>query len=287
MKQRYQSPSTVRSYWTATAVTGIALRVRLKSRIGVARLGVGVLGFAIGLGTATAADTIPADGGNIELTVIRHAHVQMEFGGKVIHVDPWAGPATFAVPLPASFKPADIILITDIHTDHLHQSSIDRVKKATTVFVAPSVVAGSLSGNTTVMSNGETKVVEGINIQALPAYNMVRGSSNGPYHTKGRANAYLLTLGGKRVLVAGDTECVPEIKSLTNIDVAFIPVNLPFTMAASEAADCVKVLKPKIVYPYHYLQPDAQPPNKNQMDFAAAMQGTPDIEVRIRDFYSR
>ena len=248
---------------------------------------IGFLGFVAGVGAATAADIIPAEGGDIALTPIRHAHVQVAFGGKVIHIDPWAGPATFAAGLPAEVRPADILLITDIHEDHFQPGSIDRIRKATTIFVAPSVVARSLRGNIIEMANGDTKIVEGISIQAVAAYNMERKSlqSGQPYHTKGRGNAYVLTLGGKRVLFSADTECVPEIKALTNIDVAFMATNLPFTMSPAEAADCVKAFKPKIVYPYHYQQPGIQPANKNQLDFAAAMQGTPGIEVRTPNFY--
>ncbi len=252
-----------------------------------ARLLVSAFGLFLTVSAAGAADVIPAEGGNIEITPIRHAHVQVEHGGKVIHIDPWAGPATLSIPLPAGTKPADIILITDIHSDHLHQPSIDRVKKATTAYVIPKAVAASLRSNATVMDNGESKLVEGVSIQAVAAYNLTRGDASGPYHVRGRANGYLLTLGGKRIYFAADTECIPEIKALTNIDVAFIPVNLPFTMPGAEAADCVKTFKPKIVYPYHYQQQGVQPPNKHQLDFAAAMKDTPGIEVRLFDFYSR
>ncbi len=248
----------------------------------------GVLGLALGLPAAMAGDMIPAEGGSIELTPIRHAHVQIEFAGKVIHIDPWAGTATFAAGLPAGAKPADIVLITDSHEDHHHPPSIERLKKATTVFVAPAAVATTWGrANTTVMANGETKTVAGVLIQAVAAYNIVNKSprTGEHYHTKGRANAYLLTLGGKRILFTGDTECVPEIKALSNIDVAFVATNLPFTMSPSEAADCVKAFKPKIVYPYHYQQPGLDPANKNQLDFVLAMKGAEGIDVRTVNFY--
>lgn len=248
----------------------------------------GALGLALGLQAAMAGDMIPAEGGNIEITPIRHAHVQIEFAGKVIHIDPWAGPAMFAAGLPVGVKPADILLITDIHDDHQHPPSIERLKKATTVFVAPAAVATTWDRpNTTVMANGETKTVAGVLIQAVAAYNIVNKSTRTGehFHTKGRANAYVLTLGGKRILFTGDTECVPEIKGLSNIDVAFVTMNLPFTMPPSEAADCVKAFKPKIVYPYHYQQQGLDPSNKNQLDFVAAMKGTDGIEVRAVNFY--
>jgi len=242
------------------------------------------IGLAVLVGAAAAtvmADTIPATGGNIELTPLAHALVQIEFGGKVIHIDP-SNQANFA-----RAKPADIVLITDIHGDHMDPPSIDRVRKATTQFVAPAALADKFPGATTIIANGETKTVDGVSIQAVAAYNLTRGPAPGQlYHTKGRGNAYLLTLGGKRILFTGDTECTPEIKALTGIDVAFVTMNLPFTMPPQEAAACVKAFKPKIVYPYHYRQQGLEPADKNQQDFAAAMKGTAGIEVKLADFYA-
>ena len=244
------------------------------------RLGMGVTLLMAGLGSALAADTIPATGGNIELTPMAHAHVQIEHGGKVIHIDP-----SNMANLDAA-KPADLVLITDIHGDHMDPPSIDRVRKPTTQFVAPAALADRFPGRTTVVNNGETKTVDGVSIQAVGAYNLTRGPAPGQlYHTKGRGNAYVLTLGGKRILVSGDTECTPEIKALTNIDVAFVTMNLPFTMTPQEAADCVKAFKPKVVYPYHYRQQGLTPADKNQQDFVAAMKGTQGIEVKAANFY--
>jgi len=244
------------------------------------RLWIGVLGLVIGLGAGMAADTIPATGGNIELTPMAHAHVQIEFGGKVIHIDP-SNLANFG-----AAKPADIVLVTDIHGDHMDPPSIDRLRKATTQYVAPQALADKFPGTTTIIANGETKTVDGISIQAVAAYNLTRGPAAGQlYHTKGRGNAYLLTLGGKRILFTGDTECTPEIKALTKIDVAFVTMNLPFTMSPGEAADCVKAFKPKVVYPYHYRQQGLEPADKNQQDFMAAMKGAVGIEVHPANFY--
>jgi L-ascorbate metabolism protein UlaG (beta-lactamase superfamily) len=244
------------------------------------RLWFGVIALIVSLGAAMAADTIPATGGNIELTPMAHAHVQIQFGGKVIHIDPSAQ-ANYA-----NAKPADLVLVTDIHGDHMDPPSIDKVKKATTQYVAPAALAGKFPGTTTLIANGETKTVDGISIQAVGAYNLTRGPAAGQlFHTKGRGNAYVLTLGGKRILFSGDTECTPEIKALTNIDVAFMTMNLPYTMPPAEAADCVKAFKPKVVYPYHYGQMDLQPANKNQTDFVAAMKGFAGVEVRVANFY--
>jgi L-ascorbate metabolism protein UlaG (beta-lactamase superfamily) len=233
-----------------------------------------------GLAVVVSADTVPAQGGSIELTPMAHAHVQIEYAGKVIHIDPSAQ-ANFA-----NAKPADLVLITDIHGDHMDPPSIDRVRKATTEFVAPEALADKFPGKTTVIRNGETKTVDGIQIQAVAAYNLQRGPSAGQlYHTKGRGNGYIVTLGGKRIYFSGDTECVPEVKALTNIDVAFISMNLPFTETPQEAADCVKAFKPKEVYAYHYRQQGLEPANKNAQDFAAALKGVPGIQVKSADFY--
>jgi len=244
------------------------------------RVWIGAIVLVAALGVATAADTVPATGGNIELTPMAHAHVQIEFGGKVIHIDP-SNQANLA-----SAKPADIVLITDIHGDHMDPASIDRLRKAGTQYVAPSALADKFPGPTTIIANGETKMVDGVSIQAVGAYNLTRGPAPGQlYHTKGRGNAYLLTLGGKRILFTGDTECTPEIKALTGIDVAFVTMNLPFTMPPQEAAACVKAFKPKVVYPYHYRQQGLEPADKNQQDFAAAMKGTVGVEVKLANFY--
>ena len=244
------------------------------------RLVVGLLALMVGLSVAIVADTIPATGGNIELTPMAHAHVQLEFGGKVIHIDP-SNMTNFA-----TAKPADVVLITDIHGDHMDPPSIDRVRKASTVYVAPAALADKFPGSTTVINNGETKTVDGISIQAVGAYNLQRGPQPGQlYHAKGRGNGYVVTLGGKRIYFSGDTECVPEIKALTNIDVAFITMNLPFTQTPQEAADCVKAFKPKMVYAYHYRQQGVEPVEKNAQDFAAALKGATGIEVRTANFY--
>jgi L-ascorbate metabolism protein UlaG (beta-lactamase superfamily) len=134
----------------------------------------------------------------------------------------------------------DIILVTDIHSDHLDPATIAKVKKASTKIVAPSAAAAKLE-NPIVMANGETKTVDGLSIMAVPMYNLTRGPAAGQlYHDKGRGNGYIVTLGGKRIYIAGDTEGVPEMRALKNIDVAFIPMNLPYTMTPA-AADAVSV----------------------------------------------
>lgn len=244
------------------------------------RLWFGLAILIVGLGAAIAADTIPATGGNIELTPMTHAHVQIEHGGKVIHIDPTNQSAL------AAAKPADIILVTDVHGDHMDPKAIDMLKKDSTIYVAPAALAGKFPGTTEIIKNGETRTVDGVSIQAVASYNLQRGPAAGQlFHDKGRGNGYVLTLGGKRIFFSGDTECVPEIKALTNIDVAFLTMNLPYTMPPPEAADCAKAFMPTVVYAYHYRGMGGPTPEENQQAFVAAMKGTAGIEVRTPDFY--
>jgi L-ascorbate metabolism protein UlaG (beta-lactamase superfamily) len=216
--------------------------------------------------------TVPATGGDIQVTALGHASVQLEQGGKVILVDPVAMMADLS-----KAKQADLILVTDIHGDHLDPAAITKLKKQGAPVVIPAAASDKVPGGV-VMANRAIRTVAGVPVTAIPAYNIKRGPKEGEfYHTKDRANGYVLTLGGKQVFLAGDTECVPAIKLLKNIDVAFIPMNLPYTMPPAEAADCVKAFKPKIVFPYHFM---GQKPE----EFAAALQGEP-IEVRILNWY--
>jgi len=228
-----------------------------------------VAAFAL---AASDTDQIPAEGGTIAITPITHASVQVEFGGNVIQVDPTSAGDYSAA------KKADLILVTDIHGDHLDPKAIANIKKDGAAIVVPSAAADKVEGET-ILSNGETKEVAGVRIEAVPMYNNHRGPEEGKlYHDKGRGNGYILTLGGKRVYFAGDTACVPEMKALKNIDVAFIPMNLPYTMPPEEAAECVRAFEPKIVYPYHYRGSDLNV-------FVSALKDMPNIEVRVRDWY--
>jgi L-ascorbate metabolism protein UlaG (beta-lactamase superfamily) len=225
---------------------------------------------------APAPDKIPAAGGDITIQPLNHATLQITFGKTVIDVDP-VPQATYT-----GLAAPTIVLVTDIHGDHLDPATINKRKKATTTIVAPQAAVAQLTAaqiaNPVVMANGDKKTVGGIEIEAVPMYNLTRGQAPGQfYHDKGRGNGYILTLGGKRIYIAGDTEGTPEMKALKNIDVAFIPMNLPYTMPPLEAAEAVKAFKPKIVYPYHYRGSDPK-------QFADALQGT-GIDVRLRDWY--
>jgi L-ascorbate metabolism protein UlaG (beta-lactamase superfamily) len=223
------------------------------------------------LAQTRAADEVQTSAGPVKITPIHHASLTLEAGGKVIAIDPWGQGNYNGIPQ------ADLILVTDIHQDHLDPAEIAKLRKSGTTLIAPPAAAAQLP-DAQVMKNGETKKWDSWTIEAVPMYNLKRGPSEGKlYHDKGRGNGYILTYGGSRFYIAGDTEGTPEMRSLKNIDVAFVPMNLPYTMTAGEAADAVRAFHPKIVYPYHYRGTDVSV-------FAKALEGT-GIDVRLRNWY--
>lgn len=212
------------------------------------------------------------------MTPIQHASFMLEQGNNRIYVDP-SPEALFT-----GYPKADLILITDIHGDHMDAGAIAALKKTGTKIIAPAAVAKTIT-DAEVLANGSQTTWESWTIAAVPMYNMKRGPTPGKfYHDKGRGNGYILTFGGKRFYIAGDTEGTPEMRGLKDIDVAFIPMNLPFTMPPLEAADAVKAFHPAIVYPYHYRNGDHTLADIKQ--FEAALSGT-GIEVRLKDWYAK
>lgn len=192
-------------------------------------------------------DVIKTSGGDLEVTPIGHASLMFQYQGKIIHVDPFGKMADYS-----KFPKADLVLITHEHRDHLDPAAFKKVMTDKTVIVLPEACAKQVKGGI-VMRNGDTKTVEGLKIKAVPAYNIVHKRGDGqPFHPKGRGNGYVITFGDKRVYVAGDTENIPEMKGLKAIDVAFLPINLPYTMTAEMVVDAAAAFKPKILYPYHY-----------------------------------
>jgi L-ascorbate metabolism protein UlaG (beta-lactamase superfamily) len=216
-------------------------------------------------------ETFSTKDGQLKVTPIRHASMMIEAAGQVVHIDPWSQGNYQGLPQ------ADVILITDIHGDHMDPKILPTVRKASTVVIAPEAVAQTVSG-VTVLKNGEKKEIGKWTIEAIPMYNEKRGPAAGKlYHDKGRGNGYVITYGGLRIYVSGDTEGIPEMRALKNIDVAFLTMNLPYTMPPEEAADAAKAFRPKIVYPYHYRESDLSV-------FERALAGT-GIEVRRRNWY--
>jgi L-ascorbate metabolism protein UlaG (beta-lactamase superfamily) len=215
--------------------------------------------------------TFKSSAGPIKITPVYHASLVIEAGGKVIVVDP-AKPAVFT-----GLPQADLILITDIHYDHMDTSLIASVSKAGTEIIAPPAVVKTVT-TASPLSNGEKTTWNGWTIEAIPMYNLKRGPEPGKfYHDKGRGNGYILTYGGTRIYLSGDTENIPEMRALKNIDVAFICMNLPYTMTPEEAADAVKAFHPKVAIPYHDRGSDLS-------IFKKALEGT-GIDVLLLDWY--
>jgi L-ascorbate metabolism protein UlaG (beta-lactamase superfamily) len=191
------------------------------------------------------ADKVPAAGGDITITPLIHSSIQIEHAGKVIQVDPWS-----QLDL-SRYKKADLILITDDPVHHLDVKAIAALRKPGAPVIIPEASKSKFPDGI-IMANGEKASEGGVAVEAIPAYDIIPGA---PAHPKGKSNGYVITLGGTRIYVAGVTECVPEVRALKNIDVAFVPLNVPLgRMTPAAAADCVKTIAPKIVYPYHYDQ---------------------------------
>jgi len=220
---------------------------------------------------AAGTEEFATDAGPLRLTPIQHASLMLQAGGKVLYIDPAQGKYD-------ALPPADYILITDIHGDHLAPAVIGKLKKAGTVIVAPKAVAEKVAG-CTVISNGENKTIGDFKVEAIPMYNLKPAANGTFYHDKGRGNGYLLTYGGKRFYFSGDTDAIPEMKALRNIDVAFVCMNLPYTMPPEVAAEAVRAFHPAVVYPYHYSGSDLAL-------FSKALEGS-GIEVRVRDWYPK
>ena len=240
-----------------------------------------------------AADRIPATGGDIVITPLIHSSVQIEHAGKVIQVDPWSiGDLSQA-------KPADLILITDDVGHHLDVKAIEKLRKPGAPVVMPASGLKRIADGI-VLANGQTAKAAGTAVESIAAYDIKPGA---PEHPKGEANGYVLTVGGKRIFFAGVTECVPEVLALKNIDVAFMPMNIPVgRMSPKDAADCTKKLNPKVVYVYHYDQDYAtravsataklndgvnrESPDLGLQDFANELKGT-SIEFKRGAWYPR
>ncbi len=231
---------------------------------------VGLMAFDAAAQGSFQSDILKTSQGDLEITFIGHGSLMFIFNGKVIHVDPFSRLAEYS-----KLPEADILLITHEHRDHLDLKAVEAVRTDKTVVVLTKTCAAGLKGGI-IMENGDTKTVGDLKIEAVPAYNLVHMRSEGvPFHPKGIGNGYVITFGDKRVYVAGDTENIPEMKKLANIDCAFLPMNLPYTMNPEMVADAAKAFKPKILYPYHYGDTDTS--NLEQL-----MKDTQDVEIRIR-----
>ena len=214
-------------------------------------------------------DTFATSAGDLTITFIGHGTLMLRLADKVIHVDPWSRLADYS-----QLPKADLVLLTHDHGDHLDPAALAAVKKSQTAIVLTAICAEKVTGGL-VMANGDTKTVAGVAIEAVPAYNVVYMRGTSPYHPKGSGNGYILELGGKRVYIAGDTENTSEMKALRRIDIAFLPMNLPYTMTPEMVADAAKAFRPKVLYPYHFGDTDMG-------KLAELLRSEGDIDLRIR-----
>ncbi len=242
---------------------------------------VSVTAPATAAAAASQDDTVMTNMGPLVIHPVHHAGLVLTWNGKRIVADPTtfppgpnSGAAAFRGP-----NPPDLILITHEHGDHFSVPTLTELAGPNTVIVVPQAVFGmlppALQAKAKVMANGQTQTHAGVPVEAVPEYNIT--AERLQYHPKGRDNGYVLNLGGQRVYIAGDTEGTPELRALQNIDIAFIPMNLPFTQTPEAAADWVKAFRPKIVYPYHFGMSDV-----NQF---RTLVGT-SSEVRLRRWYN-
>jgi L-ascorbate metabolism protein UlaG (beta-lactamase superfamily) len=215
-------------------------------------------------------DVLETGAGELEITFLGHGTLMFAYDGKTIHVDPYSRVADYKQ-LPS----ADIVLVTHEHRDHLDPDALDKIVTPKTEIIANAAAARELD-DATVMRHGETHTIRGIGIAAVPAYNIEHTRPNGdPFHPQGVGNGYILTFGDLRVYIAGDTEGIPEMLALTGIDVAFLPMNQPYTMTPEQVAKAALAFKPRILYPYHFGDTDTE-------KLVQMLDGS-GIEVRVRD----
>jgi len=224
-------------------------------------------GYAVGV---LEQDVLPTSAGDLKVTFIGHAAMMFQFGGKVIYNDPVGEFGDFS-----RLPKADLILVAHEHADHCDPKTIALISHARTKLVLPPLAAAKV-GRGIVLKNGAETTIDGLRIEAVAAYNVVHMRSPGkPFHPQGDGNGYIVTFGDKRIYIAGDTENIPEMKGLGRIDVAFLPMNLPYTMTPEMTADAARMVRPAILYPYHTTDTDTS-------QLAPLLKGEKGIEIRIR-----
>ncbi|MEX0968502.1 MAG: MBL fold metallo-hydrolase [Bacteroidia bacterium] len=223
--------------------------------------------------------TITAKEGTITITPVFHGSLVFQWNGKTIYIDPYGGAERYEV-----LPPPDLVLITHTHGDHLDPGTLNELDLTNAELLAPQTVVDGLTGvefkRKTVISNGEATNWNAVKIEAIPMYNLPEGGR----HKKGDGNGYVLTVGDKRIYISGDTEGTPEMRGLKNIDVAFVCMNLPYTMDVEQAADAVLDFKPAIVYPYHYRGANNRFSDVEKFKTLVS-DGSKKIEVRLLNWY--
>jgi L-ascorbate metabolism protein UlaG (beta-lactamase superfamily) len=212
-------------------------------------------------------DTFDLDGGTLRITFLGHGTLMLEHAGTVIHVDPVSQQADYT-----RLPKADLILVTHNHSDHLDPAAIRACgKPGATVILNPASAKQLGSGKA--LANGESATVGAISVEAVPAYNTTAGRDG--FHPKGRDNGYVVTLAGRRIYIAGDTEDTPQMRALRDIWIAFLPMNQPYTMTPAQAASAAKAFRPQILYPYHFGE-------TNAAELRDLLENEKGIEVRLR-----
>lgn len=215
-----------------------------------------------------------------EIQPISHATAVINWDDTTIYLDPVGGAKAFE-----GMDPADLVLITDIHGDHMDAKTLSALNLGQTKIIVPQAVKeelpDSLDSNLMVMNNGETLEQQGISIEAIPMYNLREEAKQ--FHPKGRGNGYLLEKNGQRLYIAGDTEDIPEMRNLKNIDIALVSMNLPYTMTVEKAAEAVLEFAPKKVYPYHFRGKDGKADVQKFKQLVN--EGNKDIEVVLANWY--
>jgi L-ascorbate metabolism protein UlaG (beta-lactamase superfamily) len=225
---------------------------------------------ASGRSTMLETDVVDTSAGELKITFVGHGTLLFAFGDSVIHVDPVSREADYS-----TMPKADLILVTHEHGDHLDPAAIAAVREEGTTVLLTEKCASEVAGGT-VMKNGDVLTAAGLTVEAVPAYNLVHKRPSGdPFHPRGDGNGYIITFGETRVYVAGDTENTPEMKGLKDIGVAFLPMNLPYTMTPEMVADAARAFRPKILYPYHF-------GNTDTSELVGLLDAEDSIEVRIR-----
>lgn len=225
-------------------------------------------------------DVIATNKGEIKIFPVTHGSLVLEFNDKTVYIDPYGGAEGFK----DKSKP-DLVLITDIHGDHLDQNTLKALEISDAEFIVPQAVKDMMNDlnpkKTITLKNGDKTTWENLTVEALPMYNLPESSDS--RHIKGRGNGYIITYGNKRIYVSGDTEDIPEMRNLKNIDVAFVCMNEPYTMTVEQAADAVLAFKPKIIYPYHFRGSGGL---ADVSKFKSLVESqNKNIEVRLREWY--
>lgn len=215
-------------------------------------------------------DVIETSAGELEMTFLGHGSLLFRLGEKVIDIDPFGRVADYS-----KLPKANLVLITHEHQDHLDTEALAQIRTDDTEIVMTELCESEVEGGI-VMRNGDVNVVQGVTIEAVPAYNLIHTRDTGdPFHPCGQGNGYVLTFGDTRVYIAGDSENTPEMMNLKDIDVAFLPMNLPYTMTPEMVAAAARAIGPSILYPYHYGSTDTS-------ELVDLLNDRSDIEVRIR-----